>query len=107
MRQSWTLQLTRRGHRRVSGARLAVRTWSPETGEVSAISANGSSSVFYDVVEAAAIQELCTDRTTPPPVHSIKSMLGQTGAVTPVLQAIAAALAAPDSTCRRDRPLFS
>jgi hypothetical protein len=37
VRQSWTVLLTRRGHRRVSGARLAIRTWSPETGEVSAI----------------------------------------------------------------------
>jgi YtkA-like len=35
--QSWTVQLTRRGHRRVSGARLTVRTWSPETGEVSTV----------------------------------------------------------------------
>jgi len=37
MHQSWTVQLTRRGHGRVSGARLTVRTWSPETGEVSAL----------------------------------------------------------------------
>jgi hypothetical protein len=35
--QSWTVQLTRRGHRRVSGAHLTVRTWSPETGELSAV----------------------------------------------------------------------
>lgn len=37
VRQRWTVQLTRRGHRRVSGARLAARVWSPETGEVSAV----------------------------------------------------------------------
>ena len=36
VRQSWTVRLTRRGHRRVSGARLTVRSWSPETGEISA-----------------------------------------------------------------------
>src|SRR5215207_5771721 len=35
VRQSWTVRLTRRGHRRVSGARLTVRSWSPETGEIS------------------------------------------------------------------------
>ena len=36
VRQSWTVRLTRHGHRRVSGARLTVRSWSPETGEISA-----------------------------------------------------------------------
>jgi hypothetical protein len=35
VRQSWTVRLTRRGHRRVSGARLTVTSWSPETGEIS------------------------------------------------------------------------
>jgi hypothetical protein len=39
-RQSWTVGLTRRGHRRVSGARLGVRTSAPETGEVSPIAAS-------------------------------------------------------------------
>jgi 3-oxoacyl-(acyl-carrier-protein) synthase len=56
--------------------------------EVSLVSANGSSSVFYDALEAEAIRELLGDV----PVHSIKSLLGQTGAVTPALQAVAAAL---------------
>ena len=37
VRQSWTVLLTRRGHRRVSDARLTVRSWSPETGEVSEV----------------------------------------------------------------------
>jgi 3-oxoacyl-[acyl-carrier-protein] synthase II len=60
--------------------------------QLSAVSANGSSSVFYDVVEAAAIVELLGERAREVPVHSIKSTLGQTGAVTPALQAIAAAL---------------
>jgi 3-oxoacyl-[acyl-carrier-protein] synthase II len=59
---------------------------------ISAVSANGSSSVFYDPVEATALQALFGARLRSVPVHSIKSMLGQTGAVTPALQAIAAAL---------------
>ncbi|HEY5920129.1 MAG TPA: beta-ketoacyl synthase N-terminal-like domain-containing protein [Kofleriaceae bacterium] len=58
--------------------------------DVSAISANGSSSVFYDVLEATAIAEVFG--ATEVPVHSIKAGLGQTGAVTPALQAIAAVL---------------
>jgi 3-oxoacyl-[acyl-carrier-protein] synthase II len=60
--------------------------------ELSAISANGSSSVFYDIVEATAVRELLGERAGRTPVHSIKAALGQTGAVTPALQAIAAAL---------------
>jgi len=60
--------------------------------QLSAISANGSSSVFYDVVEATAIAELLGERAGLVPVHSIKAALGQTGAVTPALQTIAAAL---------------
>ncbi len=57
--------------------------------DISAISANGSSSVFYDVVEATAIADVFGPDV---PVHSIKANLGQTGAVTPALQAIAAVL---------------
>ncbi len=60
--------------------------------ELSAVSANGSSSVFYDVVEATAVAELLGEARARTPVHSIKGALGQTGAVTPALQAIAAAL---------------
>jgi 3-oxoacyl-[acyl-carrier-protein] synthase II len=60
--------------------------------QLSAVSANGSSSVFYDVVEATAITELLGERATKVPVVSVKGALGQTGAVTPALQAIAAAL---------------
>lgn len=60
--------------------------------DVSAISANGSSSVFYDPLEADAINHLMGDRVRYTPVYSIKGALGQTGAVTPALQAIAAAL---------------
>lgn len=36
-RQSWIVSVTRRGHRRVRGAHLTVRTWAPETREVSPI----------------------------------------------------------------------
>ena len=36
VRQRWTVRLTRHGHRKVARARLTVRSWSPETGEVSA-----------------------------------------------------------------------
>ena len=71
-------------------AALADAKMSPA--QLSAISANGSSSVFYDVVEATAITELLGERAGLTPVHSIKAALGQTGAVTPALQAIAAAL---------------
>jgi 3-oxoacyl-[acyl-carrier-protein] synthase II len=60
--------------------------------ELSAVSANGSSSVFYDPLEAAAITELLGNRVASTPVYSIKGALGQTGAVTPALQAIAATL---------------
>ena len=59
---------------------------------MSAVSANGSSSVFYDAVEAAALQSVFAAQLPEIPVHSVKSMLGQTGAVTPALQTIAAAL---------------
>ena len=59
--------------------------------DISAVSANGSSSVFYDPLEANAISELLGERNDVP-VHSIKGALGQTGAVTPALQAIAAIL---------------
>jgi 3-oxoacyl-[acyl-carrier-protein] synthase II len=61
------------------------------------VSANGSSSVFYDVVEAAALASLFGERLARLPVHSVKSMLGQTGAATPALQAIAAALSVENS----------
>src|SRR5437867_582258 len=33
MAQSWTVSISRRNHRPVAHARLAVRTWMPETGE--------------------------------------------------------------------------
>jgi 3-oxoacyl-[acyl-carrier-protein] synthase II len=72
-------------------------------GRVSAVSANGSASVMYDPLEARAIEEHFGSSV--PPVYSIKGGLGQTGAVTPVLQVIAAArtatmgLAPPTVNC--------
>lgn len=58
---------------------------------------------MYDPLEARAIEEHFGSSV--PPVHSIKDGLGQTGAVTPVLQVIAAArtatvgLAPPTVNC--------
>jgi 3-oxoacyl-[acyl-carrier-protein] synthase II len=61
---------------------------------LTAISANGSSSVFYDVLEAEALRELLGAAVLDVPVYSMKGALGQTGAVTSALQTIAAVLAA-------------
>ncbi len=75
---------------RTMRAALADAGLEPE--DLSAVSANGSSSVFYDPLEAKAIGELLGARAEVVPVYSMKSVLGQTGAVTPCLQAIAAVL---------------
>ena len=66
--------------------------------DVSFVSANGSGSVFYDPLEAQAINELLENRIKEVPVYSIKGALGQTGAVTPALQAIAAVLSIENDT---------
>ncbi len=58
-----------------------------EPAQLSLVSANGSSSVFYDALEASAIRAVFCESM---PVYSMKGALGQTGAVTPVLQTIAA-----------------
>jgi hypothetical protein len=42
MPQSWTVSISRRNHRPVAHARLAVRTWMPETGEQSAVLATAN-----------------------------------------------------------------
>lgn len=60
--------------------------------DVSFVSANGSGSVFYDPLEAQGLAELLENRLQEVPVYSIKGALGQTGAVSPALQAIAAVL---------------
>lgn len=70
--------------------RAALEDAGLSSDQVGAVSANGSASVFYDPLEAAAIREQFG--ANQPPVHSIKGALGQTGAVTPVLQTCVAAL---------------
>lgn len=56
------------------------------------VSANGSSSVRYDLVESQALEGFLGDLYSQVPVHSVKSMLGQHGAGTSALQAAAACL---------------
>jgi 3-oxoacyl-[acyl-carrier-protein] synthase II len=64
--------------------------WLPE--HVGLVSANGSSSVLYDRLEALALKETFGERFPEVPVHSTKSMLGQHGAGSSALQAVAACL---------------
>lgn len=64
--------------------------------QIGLVSANGSSSIFYDLLEAKAIVECFPPGT---PVYSLKGALGQTGAVTPVLQAIATAKTLSTGLC--------
>lgn len=72
--------------------RTALEDAGIQANGISSVSANGSSSVFYDPLEAQAICELLEEKSNSVPVYSIKGALGQTGAVTPALQAIAAVL---------------
>lgn len=76
----------------VRALRGAIRDagWTP--GQVSLVNANGSSSVIYDRLEAAALRETFGERFPEVPVHSQKSMLGQHGAGSSALQAVAACL---------------
>jgi 3-oxoacyl-[acyl-carrier-protein] synthase II len=77
----------------VRAMRAAIADAGLTVGDVSAVSANGSSSVFYDPLEAMAIRELLGDEAAArTPVMSVKGALGQTGAATPALQAVAAVL---------------
>ncbi|MFQ5605864.1 MAG: beta-ketoacyl-[acyl-carrier-protein] synthase family protein [bacterium] len=64
--------------------------WQPE--EVDLVNANGSSSVLYDRLEALALAEVFGEVFPDVRVHSIKSMLGQHGAGSSALQAVAACL---------------
>lgn len=61
-----------------------------EDHQVDLVNANGSSSRLYDPLESHAIAEVLTRTDTP--VHSIKSMLGQHGAGSSMLQCASAAL---------------
>ena len=76
------------------GLRAALKDAAVAAPELAAVSANGSSSVFYDSLEAEALHELLGDAAAAMPVYSMKGALGQTGAVTSALQAISAVLAA-------------
>jgi 3-oxoacyl-[acyl-carrier-protein] synthase II len=64
--------------------------WQPA--EVDLVSANGSSSVIYDRLEALALAEVFGEAFPQVRVHSLKSMLGQHGAGSSALQAVAACL---------------
>ena len=64
--------------------------WGPE--HIDLVSANGSSSVIYDRLEALALAEAFGDRFPDVRVHSIKSSLGQHGAGSSALQVVAGAL---------------
>jgi 3-oxoacyl-[acyl-carrier-protein] synthase II len=74
----------------VDTMRAALNDAGLDPKDVAAVSANGSSSLFYDRLEAAAISQVFGHGDVP--VHSIKGALGQTGAVSSCLQAIVAAL---------------
>jgi 3-oxoacyl-(acyl-carrier-protein) synthase len=74
-------------------ARAALADAGVPASELSAVCAHGSGSVLGDAMEAQALRELLGPGAAELPVTSIKGALGQTGAVTPALQAIAAVLA--------------
>jgi len=63
-----------------------------KTGNVDVINANGSSSRIYDRMESLALAETFGAASSKIPVHSQKSMLGQHGAGSSALQAVAACL---------------
>lgn len=69
---------------------IADASWTAE--QVDTVNANGSSSRLYDVVEAQALARVFGERFPTIPVTSIKSMLGQHGAGSSALQAIASCL---------------
>ncbi|MCA8942142.1 MAG: beta-ketoacyl-[acyl-carrier-protein] synthase family protein [Planctomycetes bacterium] len=72
--------------------RGAIREAGWQPSEVEMISANGSSSVNYDRIEATALREVFGDDLERIPLHSTKSMLGQHGAGSSALQVAAACL---------------
>lgn len=75
--------------RALRGAMREAR-WTPES--VDLVSANGSSSVIYDRLEGQALAETFGAALPRVRVHSTRSMLGQHGAGSSALQAIAACL---------------
>jgi 3-oxoacyl-[acyl-carrier-protein] synthase II len=80
---------TRPSVRALSGA-MNEAGWKPEAVDV--VNANGSSSVLYDRLEAGALEGAFGSFFPEVRVHSIKSMLGQHGAGSSALQAVAACL---------------
>lgn len=72
--------------------RGAIREAGWEPHEVEMISANGSSSVHYDRIEAMALREVFGKHLERIPLHSTKSMLGQHGAGSSALQVVSACL---------------
>lgn len=81
---------TRPSVRAMQGA-IAEARWSPE--DVELVNANGSSSVLYDRLEGMALGEVLGEAAPTVRVQSQKSMLGQHGAGSSALQAVAACLA--------------
>lgn len=75
--------------RAIRGA-ISEAGWRPD--DVDVINANGSSSVNYDRLEALAFGEVFGEALPNVRIHSTKSMLGQHGAGSSALQAVAACL---------------
>ena len=75
---------------RALGGAIADAGWSAE--QVDVVNANGSSSKLYDALEARALAAVFGERFAALPVTSIKSVLGQTGAGSSALQAVASCL---------------
>lgn len=82
--------LDRRPCVRAFRAAIDEADWRPD--QVDLVNANGSSSVLYDRLEALALAEVFGSSLPELRVHSIKSMLGQHGAGSSALQAVAACL---------------
>lgn len=80
---------TRPSVRAMRGA-ISEAGWNAE--EIDLVNANGSSSVLYDRLEGMALRELLGGALPQVRVQSQKSMLGQHGAGSSALQAIAACL---------------
>ena len=70
---------------------IAEAGWEPS--QVDLVNANGSSSVQYDRLEGMALADVFGESLPAVRVHSQKSMLGQHGAGSSALQAVAACLA--------------
>lgn len=87
-------------------AALTESGWTPD--DVDVVNANGSSSKIYDRLEGLALGEVFGPRLPAVRVHSIKSMLGQHGAGSSMLQVVSTCLAlrrgTVPPTINHDRP---